>query len=188
MCVSHPAQCLPALSPRPSQVIPSSLSFAPSFLFSVTWGNEKEAILGNFLSKSDTDTEPKVILTPAGTADGFEGVPQSEAYTLVMVDPDAPSREDRKYGPIRHWVVRRDQSITLRAAINPFVQVSGLKPPTISEIESAAGAQAGKELLSPPADPLSALVTKPAICAYTPPNPPPGSGVHRYGAHSSPYV
>lgn len=28
------------------------------------------------------------------------------SYTLVMTDPDDPSREDSKYRQFRHWVVR----------------------------------------------------------------------------------
>lgn len=26
-------------------------------------------------------------------------------YTLMMVDPDAPSRQDPKFGEVRHWLV-----------------------------------------------------------------------------------
>lgn len=32
------------------------------------------------------------------------------SYTLVMTDPDAPSRDDPKFGPFRHWVVSTQTS------------------------------------------------------------------------------
>ncbi len=32
-------------------------------------------------------------------------VDEGQYYTLVMTDPDAPSREDPKFGQIKHWLV-----------------------------------------------------------------------------------
>lgn len=80
------------------QVIPGDFKFEPSTLFSVTWG-EKEAMLGNELQKYDTVEEPRVSLTPMGS------IEEDATYTLALVDPDAPSREDPKFSMFRHWVV-----------------------------------------------------------------------------------
>lgn len=61
-------------------------------------------MLGNELTKSDTESVPNVQITPVGAVDG-ESTDANTSYTLVMLDPDAPSRADPKYGPFRHWVV-----------------------------------------------------------------------------------
>ena len=74
-------------------------AFQPSMLFSISWG-EKQAMLGNELQVSDTSAEPHVSLAPMGTED------EEAAYTLAMLDPDAPSRSNPKNGPFRHWLVR----------------------------------------------------------------------------------
>lgn len=63
-------------------------------------------MLGNELTKSDTESVPNVQITPVGALDG-ESTDANTSYTLVMLDPDAPSRADPKYGPFRHWVVSR---------------------------------------------------------------------------------
>lgn len=59
----------------------------------------KEVMLGTELFKEDIQNEPDVEITPMGGEDG------APTYTLAMFDPDAPSRNDPKYGPFRHWVV-----------------------------------------------------------------------------------
>lgn len=71
----------------------------PTILFSVTW-EEKEVILGSELTIEDTQETPNVQITPIAPIEG-----RSPTYTLAMLDPDAPSHEDRKYGPYRHWLV-----------------------------------------------------------------------------------
>ena len=63
----------------------------------VTWSDSK-AVLdkpGTVLAVSATQSEPQVTW---GAQDG-------KLYTIVMTDPDAPSRADPKYGEWRHWVV-----------------------------------------------------------------------------------
>lgn len=83
------------------KVIPEA--FTPSVLFSVNWG-DKEAMLGNELTKEDTQDIPAIQITPMGAEDG------NPTYTLAMLDPDAPSRDDPKYGPFRHWIVSNPAS------------------------------------------------------------------------------
>ena len=55
-------------------------------------------MLGNTLTKVETSFEPSVEITPLDSTD--EGT-----YTLAMLDPDAPSHQDPKFGPFRHWIV-----------------------------------------------------------------------------------
>ncbi|QRW05875.1 phosphatidylethanolamine-binding protein (PEBP) family [Ceratobasidium sp. AG-Ba] len=70
----------------------------PSTLLSISWGN-KEAQLGNELTKSDTANEPTINFAPAAEDD------PASTYTLAFLDPDAPSRADPKFGPFRHWLI-----------------------------------------------------------------------------------
>lgn len=86
-------------------VVPPSASFSPSVLFSVVWPNGKAALLGNELTRGETLDEPDIVFTPMGTPKSGEGGSET-SYTLVMCDPDAPSRADPKYKEFRHWVVR----------------------------------------------------------------------------------
>ncbi|THH10430.1 hypothetical protein EW145_g1338 [Phellinidium pouzarii] len=148
-----------AASLRKDKIIPDVIpeNFTPSILFSVTWSN-KDVMLGNTLTTTDTQDEPHVQITPMGAIEETES--SIPTYTLAMLDPDAPSHTDPKFGPFRHWLI------------------SGLKPPTPGEIIAAASAE--RDLLAPLPDPLSATSTKAAITPYRPPGPSPGTGMHRY--------
>ncbi|TDL22538.1 PEBP-like protein [Rickenella mellea] len=126
-------------------VIPDKLTFQPTVLFSIRWG-DREVMLGNELDKSDTVQEPTVTLMPMSATEG------NATYTLAMLDPDAPSHEDRKYGPFRHWLI------------------SKMRPPTPSDVESAAATEEGL---------LLTQSFKP-ITTYRPPGPGTGTGSHRY--------
>ncbi|KDQ55396.1 hypothetical protein JAAARDRAFT_37416 [Jaapia argillacea MUCL 33604] len=138
-----------------SQIIPDVLppSFTPTLLFSITWPDGKEAMLGNELRREDVSEEPSVNFTPMNMpweqADntGEEGGFGDVTYTIVMVDPDAPSRKDPKFKSFRHWVL------------------TGLKAPPQSTTES---------------ENLTAVHSRPATTPYRPPGPPPGTGIHRY--------
>jgi len=78
------------------------LPFSPSSLLVVSWPTSgKEATLGNTLTALDTALEPSVAFTPMITQAPFDEV----SYTLVMTDPDAPSRKDPKFAQWRHWLV-----------------------------------------------------------------------------------
>ena len=100
-------------------VIPASYSFTPSVLFSIVWPAEGlEVVLGDKVPREKTLEEPEIklqpLIAPIGDVDdsarGGTAAEEEEAgnvkYTLVMTDPDAPSREDPKFGQWRHWVVR----------------------------------------------------------------------------------
>ncbi|KAF5376918.1 hypothetical protein D9615_007316 [Tricholomella constricta] len=88
------------------KIIPDVMppSFAPSVLFSVVWPNGSEAVMGNFLSREDTLEEPEVNFVPLIVPDAPKAA-QDVTYTLVMTDPDAPSRANPKFGQFRHWVI-----------------------------------------------------------------------------------
>lgn len=91
-------------------VIPQSSAFSPSVLFSVIYPGGKEAVLSTELTREDTLEEPEINFTPMVASDESAGDSTSNrgetSYTLVMTDPDAPSRADPKFRQFRHWVVR----------------------------------------------------------------------------------
>ncbi|KAL4069186.1 phosphatidylethanolamine-binding protein [Scleroderma citrinum] len=81
------------------EVVPSL--FSPEALLVISWPTGKEATLGNTLTALDTVHEPSIAFTPMITQASYDEV----SYTLVMTDPDAPSRKDPKLAQWRHWVV-----------------------------------------------------------------------------------
>ncbi|KAG8220209.1 phosphatidylethanolamine-binding protein [Butyriboletus roseoflavus] len=95
-------------------VIPGKTPFIPEALLLTRWPTGKEAMLGNTLTTIDTADEPSVSFTPMQSFAAATDV----GYTLVMTDPDAPSRSDPKMGQWRHWLV------------------TGLKAPALSALDT----------------------------------------------------
>ncbi|KAL0572054.1 hypothetical protein V5O48_009912 [Marasmius crinis-equi] len=93
------------------QVIPDVIpeDFNPSVLFSVIYPSGKEALLSSELTREDTLDEPEINFTPMVVSDEAAGDSTTDGgettYTLVMTDPDAPSRAEPKYRQFRHWVI-----------------------------------------------------------------------------------
>jgi len=85
-------------------VIPES-KFTPGVLFSVTYPSGKEAVLGAELTKEETADEPDIVITPLNITAPAGQTTVDTSYTLVMTDPDAPSRAEPKYRQFRHWVI-----------------------------------------------------------------------------------
>ncbi|OJJ54771.1 hypothetical protein ASPSYDRAFT_93672 [Aspergillus sydowii CBS 593.65] len=86
------AGLVPGLAP----LIPDN--FVPSTELGVTYGN-KSVELGNLFRVSEVKSAPTISF--AKEADS----PESQLYTLLLVDPDAPTPDDPKYAYWRHWVV-----------------------------------------------------------------------------------
>ncbi|CAF0967456.1 unnamed protein product [Rotaria sordida] len=62
---------------------------------------ENESLDGdNLLSKEETQSQPKVEV---------ENIDNTSYRTLIMVDPDAPNRDDPVKGPVLHWLVANFQ-------------------------------------------------------------------------------
>jgi hypothetical protein len=99
-----------SLTPSP---IPA---FNPSALLQITWPSGAEVMLGNRIDAASMNEEPRVEIFPLDvpalevnkreSADEHRANETETTYTLVMCDPDAPSKDDPKFGPFRHWVVR----------------------------------------------------------------------------------
>ncbi|CAF1566343.1 unnamed protein product [Adineta ricciae] len=67
---------------------------------------ERDALDGNnHLTKEETQSQPKVEV---------ENVDEKTYRTLIMIDPDAPSRTDAVKGPVLHWLVANFQDKDLK--------------------------------------------------------------------------
>ncbi|KAI9480991.1 MAG: phosphatidylethanolamine-binding protein [Benjaminiella poitrasii] len=71
-------------------------NFTPSTLISAQFPSGEDVALGNFFKPSESNETPKVT---------FVAPDQDAQYTLLVVDPDAPTKENPKWGPYRHWIV-----------------------------------------------------------------------------------
>ncbi|KAJ4345483.1 uncharacterized protein N0V89_011615 [Didymosphaeria variabile] len=97
----EPSALLASLSKAallPSPVIPST--FKPSVELSVSF-NEKPVVSGNLFRVSQVKDAPSVSFTPEFHHSS------TTSYTLLLVDPDAPTPDDPKFAYWRHWVVSR---------------------------------------------------------------------------------
>ncbi|KAG0750188.1 hypothetical protein G6F57_000448 [Rhizopus arrhizus] len=82
---------------KEAEIIPAIVpdGFSPSVLLSITYPNKK-VDLGNFIAPSESVKAPQISFAASD--------PHSQ-YALLMVDPDAPSKETPTNAPFRHWVV-----------------------------------------------------------------------------------
>jgi phosphatidylethanolamine-binding protein (PEBP) family uncharacterized protein len=94
-----------------ASLIPNPVpEFTPSALIKITWPSGAKALLGNSIDAAEMAEEPSVEIFPTDVPNweadhSAEETKKETTYTLAMFDPDAPSREDPKFGSFRHWVV-----------------------------------------------------------------------------------
>ncbi|KAI7824334.1 phosphatidylethanolamine-binding protein [Gamsiella multidivaricata] len=82
---------------RKDGIIPDVIpEFHSKTMLIVSYGNGKEIALGNKLSAEETQQSPEV---------SFQADDPNDKYTLIMTDPDAPSRSNPKNREFRHWIV-----------------------------------------------------------------------------------
>lgn len=95
-------------------------TFQPSVLLTISYPNGQEVLLGNTLTAEAAGEEPEIVFMPMSLSPEQADVPApvdadgqgtdapvgEVAYTLAMVDPDAPSRDDPRFRCFRHWLVR----------------------------------------------------------------------------------
>ncbi|GMG36746.1 unnamed protein product [Aspergillus oryzae] len=77
------------LFPSSAPLIPED--FTPTTELQVAFG-EKSVSLGNLFRVSDFNVQKRDLESP-------------EKYTLLLIDPDAPTPDDPKFAYWRHWVV-----------------------------------------------------------------------------------
>ncbi|KAF8475953.1 phosphatidylethanolamine-binding protein [Kalaharituber pfeilii] len=126
------------------EVIPDVIDdFPPTAMITVSYPSSQEVSLGNTLAVKDAQGKPCIQVTPeAGSMD--------TKYTIVMTDPDAPSRDDPKWSEFCHW-------------ISSDVKLPSIETIATAESVEVALAKGGKEIVE-----------------YMGPAPPAGTGPHRY--------
>lgn len=149
-----------------SEVVPTVIPEVPEkgfggFLTIVYPDSGKEVTMGNTLRPEDAQTVPQVQLTLNPDLENErEDERQSDdasspLYTLVLTDPDAPSRGNEKWSEYAHWVVT-----DLR-----------LEPSTLSGNDIVNEAEVGINFVPSGGHEL---------IPYMGPGPPPETGLHRY--------
>ncbi|CDH13320.1 related to Carboxypeptidase Y inhibitor [Zygosaccharomyces bailii ISA1307] len=78
-----------------------STSFKPAGVLSAEYPNHQAVAMGNTLSVSGTQDKPTVQFTPM---EGYGPFSTSDLLTLVLTDPDAPSRTDKKWSEYCHYI------------------------------------------------------------------------------------
>ncbi|XP_073817246.1 protein D3-like [Musca autumnalis] len=80
---------------KDNEIIPDVINAAPQQFLKVSYDNGLKADKGNELTPTQVQKQPKVEW------DAEDGA----YYTLIMTDPDAPSRVEPKFREFRHWLV-----------------------------------------------------------------------------------
>lgn len=126
-------------------------------ILTASYGKNLDVSFGNTLKVSDTQSAPEIH----ATFTDFDAASASDTkYTLILTDPDAPSRTDKAYSEYAHHIVT---GLTLKAINN----ASGA---------SAFSAEAVADAFAAPIDFSSGN----EILKYEGPGPPPKTGLHRY--------
>ncbi|PNS21749.1 OV-16 antigen [Sphaceloma murrayae] len=84
------------LSPGQVSLIPES--FIPTTELGVTFG-DKQVKQGNLIRVSEAKCTPTISFAPE------DGASRDQSYTLMLVDPDAPTPDDPKFAWWRHWII-----------------------------------------------------------------------------------
>lgn len=119
--------------------------------------------MGNFLTPSTAKSRPEIHATfsPDGSPVAQIQSSSTTKYTLVLTDPDAPSRTDKAYSEYAHHIVT---NLTLNSGSTKNAAAAGTADFDAAEAFAAAlDYSKGTELLS-----------------YVGPAPPPKTGKHRY--------
>ncbi|EDO19120.1 hypothetical protein Kpol_2000p88 [Vanderwaltozyma polyspora DSM 70294] len=93
------------------QDVIKNISFKPSGFLVIEYGTNLPVTMGNLLPVAQTQAKPKIQFISSPNAnennqDGFKpfSADKSNLFTLVMTDPDAPSRVDHKWSEYCHYV------------------------------------------------------------------------------------
>ncbi|KAI5481357.1 PEBP-like protein [Pseudohyphozyma bogoriensis] len=103
-----------------------STTWQPTTSLSLTFPSGAQVLLGNEISPSDSSETPTISFTPTSP---------NETYTILSVDPDATSRANPIYGPVRHWaqsglVVGADGKVETKESAHMSYKGPGPPPKT----------------------------------------------------------
>ncbi|KAM7363803.1 protein D3-like [Cochliomyia hominivorax] len=80
---------------KDNEVVPDVIPEAPKEFLKVSYNDGLEVNKGNELTPTQVKLQPVVEWSAN----------DNEYYTLIMTDPDAPSRTEPKFREFRHWLV-----------------------------------------------------------------------------------
>lgn len=79
-----------------SQIIPDIIDSSPVSVIEIRYGSGATVEMGKELTPTQVKDRPTHVTWP---------VESGALYTLIMTDPDAPSRDDPKIREVKHWLV-----------------------------------------------------------------------------------
>ncbi|KAH3663697.1 hypothetical protein OGAPHI_005098 [Ogataea philodendri] len=143
-----------------NEVIPTvihSESFSPNGFLIISYGKDKEVAMGNTLTVEETQIKPKMAFTLnlSKDTDPNFSIAASDRFTLVLTDPDAPTRGDEKWSEYCHYVAKNIK-------LNPYDPNNVVQTSQIEEQLTTTDLN-GEDLIP-----------------YFGPAPPPKTGKHRY--------
>lgn len=159
-----------------NEIIPTVIhdeKFTPKGFLMINYEN-KEVTMGNKLKPEETSTRPQInfTLNIGDKEDDKIAIQQDDRFTLVMTDPDAPTKEDDKWSEYCHYV-------TTDIKLNTHLEKS---KNAVAGAEAGAEAEAeAKESINQEITELTTIDLKGSdLVPYVGPGPPPGTGFHRY--------
>ncbi|XP_041461323.1 protein D3-like [Lytechinus variegatus] len=78
------------------EIIPDVIDVIPEQVAEIVWSDDVKANMGNELTPTQVKFPPTKFSWPSEP---------DALFTLAMIDPDAPCREDRSVGEVIHWLV-----------------------------------------------------------------------------------
>jgi phosphatidylethanolamine-binding protein (PEBP) family uncharacterized protein len=91
-----------------NEIVPTVIhnkDFKPKGFLQVQYSNDINVTLGNELRPIETASIPRVQFTLMND-DNDIVVKDGDLFSLVMTDPDAPTRGDEKWSEYCHWVIK----------------------------------------------------------------------------------
>lgn len=108
-----------------AEIIPTVLDdFIPSVLVNVAWSSKNKAELGNTLKPKKLQDAPSIDLLAVS-----HHIPKDLKLTIVMTDPDAPSRDDPKWSEMCHWIATNISLSSHAWLYRKFDELVEYKPP-----------------------------------------------------------
>ncbi|KAI1209502.1 PEBP-like protein [Annulohypoxylon truncatum] len=89
-----------------AEIFPTVIDkFLPSFLLNAEWSSGERTELGNTVKVDKVQNEPTITVRRGGSASssGVRGN-SNVTYTIIITDPDAPSRENPEWSEFCHFI------------------------------------------------------------------------------------
>lgn len=138
------------------EIVPDVIDkFDTQGLLTIEYESKDQVTLGNTLTVAKTQTVPKIqfVLNSPAQDGKFESITAQDKFILVLTDPDAPSRTEKKWSEYAHWLI----------SDLPLVSSDATATNASESISHNLDFSKGRELLK-----------------YEGPGPPPQTGKHRY--------